>query len=90
MDKLLAFRLLQVAVAAPWLWYISGNKGTPAYFNYGLKGLAATLVIINGPPIYRAIVQHGEIIRTLYAQHLRAQQDAEARIIEGEAIEQEP
>ena len=53
MNRQLWFRILQVAVAAPWLFQVS-NKADNVYFRIGLKMIAANLVIINAPHLIKA------------------------------------
>lgn len=53
MNRELWFRILQVAVAAPWLLTVS-NKADNAYFRIGLKMIALNLVILNAPHLITA------------------------------------
>ena len=80
------FRILQIAVVAPFIYSISEQQKN-AYFKLGLKLVAGSIVIMNVQPLF---IQLQPLIETAMqmkadAEKLSAQQKEKA--IEGEFIE---
>ena len=51
MNREIWFRILQVAVVAPWLYHISRRSGTTPYFRVGLKLVAGSIIMLNVKPL---------------------------------------
>ncbi len=60
MNRELLFRILQVAVVAPWLYSIS-NRTRSNYFRTGLKLVAGTIIWLNAPGLYQEAIRAGWI-----------------------------
>ena len=85
MNRELWNNILQLAVAAPFLYVVSEQQDN-AYFKLGLKLIAGAIVIKNLGPVF-------EEIRPLYvaAQKIKAVEEqqranAKAKTIDGEAV----
>ena len=51
MNREIWFRILQVAVVAPWLYYIS-TETKSVYFRTGLKLVAGSIIMLNAKPLW--------------------------------------
>jgi hypothetical protein len=51
MNREVLFRVLQVAVVAPWLYHISQKSDTSPYFSIGLKLVAGSIIALNAKPL---------------------------------------
>lgn len=82
MNREIWFRILQVAVIAPYLYSISEKQ--TGYFKLGLKLVAASVVVMNIEPLMRDLQPLIQAAAKLKAEAdtLSAEQKAEA--IEGE------
>jgi len=61
MNRDLWFKILQVAVVAPYVYYLSKDAESD-YFRFGLKMVAGAIVFANARPI---LVQVAPLIKTL-------------------------
>lgn len=64
MNREVWFRILQVAVVAPWLYYIS-NQTKQQYFRVGLKLVAGSIIMLNIKPLYQDYLNAQEILTQL-------------------------
>ena len=80
MNREVWFRILQVAVVAPWLYHIS-NKTEQAYFRVGLKLVAGSIIMLNAKPLWEDYQNAQKLIAQLQEQMKQKQLPT---IIEGE------
>ncbi len=88
MNRALWFRILQVAVAAPYIYSISEQQKNP-YFRLGLKLVAGSIVAMNLEPLWREaqpMIQAAIKLKTEADRISAAQTD---KAIEGEFTEVE-
>lgn len=89
MNRDLWFRLLQVAVVAPYVYKLSGESKNP-YFGVGLKMVAGSIIIMNVKPIVQAAAPLVKLLADAAAAQARqvAVVDRDSAI-EGEYVENE-
>lgn len=87
MNRELWFRILQVAVVAPYAYKLS-RESDNVYFAIGLKMVAGSLVLANARPILQGIAPVIKVLAdaTAEAQRQAARLDT-ADAIEGEYVE---
>ena len=85
MNREVWFRILQVAVVAPWLYHIS-SKTDQRYFRVGLKLVAGSIIMLNIKPLYNDYLAAQKILRQVAAQMASPPADR-ANVIEGQASE---
>lgn len=86
MNREVWFRVLQVAVVAPWLYQISSKTDQP-YFRIGLKLVAGSIIMLNVKPLYQDYLAAQKLLTELRAN--MAPPAGSARAIEGDVIEGE-
>jgi len=83
MNRDIWFRILQVAVVAPWLYYISGQTKQP-YFRIGLKLVAGSIIMLNVKPLIEDY-KNAQQILTQIKEQIETAQAKLPTIIEGES-----
>jgi len=79
------FRVLQVAVVAPWLYHVSTKQNHSPYFRVGLKLVAGSIVMLNVKPLMQDYANAKELLENV-AKELQPRTAANAgNVIEGEA-----
>ena len=78
------FRILQIAVVAPYLYKLSKTKGQSEYFNVGLKLLAGTVVAINVRPLIMDAAPLFKRAIEIYNLQQAAKAKLPTNVIEGE------
>ena len=81
MNREVLFRVLQVAVVAPWLFHISQKRDTSPYFAIGLKLVAGTIIALNAKPLMQDFQNAQALIAQLQNQ---VNEQKPPAIIEGE------
>ena len=83
MNRAVWFRILQVAVVAPWLYHVSAKTSSP-YFRVGLKLVAGSIIMLNIKPLMQDYKNAQVLIAQLKTQMETAQASLPT-IIEGES-----
>ena len=81
MNRLVWFRILQVAVVAPYLYHVS-NRVDSAYFRVGLKLVAGSIIMMNAKPLWQDYQNAQQFIAQLKEQMNKQKLPV---IIEGES-----
>ncbi len=84
MNREVWFRILQVAVVAPWLYHISTKQTSSPYFRVGLKLVAGSIVALNVKPLLDDYANVQKFIADL-AKQMPVVVANEKTIIEGES-----
>ena len=85
MNREIWFRILQVAVVAPWLYHLSGSTKSP-YFRVGLKLVAGSIIMLNVKPLMNDYKNAQVILADLKTKLDAANATATLpKIIEGES-----
>lgn len=85
MNRELWFRLLQVAVVAPYVYTLSEKQD--GYFKLGLKLVAAAVLIRNIEPIARELAPLIQAAANMQAEKERLADQANPDVIEGDFTE---
>jgi hypothetical protein len=83
MNQSLWFRVLQVAVAAPYIYSISEQQKNP-YFRLGLKLVAGSILVMNLEPLWREAQPMIQAAIKMKAEADRISAAETANAIEGE------
>jgi hypothetical protein len=79
------FRVLQVAVVAPWLYHISTKQTHSPYFRVGLKLVAGSIVMLNVKPLMQDYKDAKELIENVAKEMQPRAAANKGTVIEGEA-----
>ena len=82
MNRDIWFRILQIAVVAPYIYSLSEKQN--AYFKLGLKLVAGSIVIMNAGPLFQEARPYLEAALQMKASADRLTAQAKANAIEGE------
>ncbi len=85
MNREVWFRILQVAVVAPWLYHISTKQTSGPYFRVGLKLVAGSIIALNVKPLLDDYANVQKSLKDLAAQIQNVSVSNEKTIIEGES-----
>ena len=83
MNRAVWFRILQVAVVAPWLYSISG-KTSSTYFRVGLKLVAGSIIMLNIKPLMQDY-KNAQVLLAQLKTQMETTQANLPTIIEGES-----
>ena len=82
MNREVWFRILQVAVVAPWLYHISARTDSD-YFRIGLKLVAGSIIVLNAKPLYQDYLNAQKLLSDIRAQ-MEQETGPKTAVIEGE------
>ncbi len=84
MNREVWFRILQVAVVAPWLYHVSG-KTNEKYFRIGLKLVAGSIIALNIKPLMNDYANAQKLLTDIAKQMPNVSVVNDKTVIEGES-----